>query len=135
MGVARFHGRPLNPGSGRGPAVVEEALSFYGEVDPRTGRTVTGKELAGRVLVLGRPRGSTVGSYTLYGLKYYSRKPLAIIVESEADPILVAGAILGEIPLYDRVEGILGVVGDGAIVSFNEEGEIAVSILEEEGDS
>lgn len=122
----RFRGRVLNPGNGRGEAVVEEALSFYGEVDPRSGKTLSGKTIHGKVLVLGRPRGSTVGSYTLYGLKYYGRKPVAIIVESEADPILVAGAILADIPLFDRVEGILDHIRDGVMVEFEETGEITL---------
>lgn len=127
MGIVKFYGRVLNPGSGEGPAVVEEALSFYGEVDPKTGTTVSGKTIHEKVLVIGRPRGSTVGSYTLYGLKYYSKKPLAIIVESEADPILVAGAILADIPLFDKVKGIMERVSDGMTITFKDTGEITIT--------
>ena len=106
-------GRVLVEGNAAGEAVVVEALSFYGEVDPKTGALNDGRSIAGKVLVIGRPRGSTVGSYTIYGLRYYGKAPRAIIVESDADPILVAGAVLAGIPLVDRVAGALSVISDG----------------------
>ena len=121
-----INARPLLPGEGRGQAIVVDALSFYGEVDPRTGRLVDGRSIADRVLIIKRPRGSTVGSYTIYGLKYYGKKPLAIIVETTADPILVAGAVLAEIPLFDNAKGILDYVSDGDMVEFNRNGEIII---------
>ncbi|MCE4619983.1 MAG: DUF126 domain-containing protein [Desulfurococcales archaeon] len=105
-------GRVLVEGNATGKAVVVEALSFYGEVDPKTGTLNDGRSITGRVLVIGRPRGSTVGSYTIYGLKYYGKAPKAIIVENDADPILVAGAVLAGIPLVDRVMGALSAISD-----------------------
>ena len=108
-----FMGRQLVPGKARGRVVVAEAVSFYGEVDPKLGVLVDGRELKGRILVMKRPRGSTVGSYTLYGLRYYGKAPLGIVVEREADPILVTGAVLARIPLVDKVDGIFEAASDG----------------------
>jgi len=118
--------RPLLPGEGSGEAVVVEALSFYGEVDPREGRLTDGRSIAGRVLVIGRVRGSTVGSYIVYGLRYYGKAPRAIIVEGDADPILVAGAVMAGIPLYDRAEGILAAARDGDLIRYARDGTIRV---------
>jgi len=63
--------RVLVPGEGCAPAVAVESLSFYGEVDAETGRLRDGRSVAGRVLYIGRVRGSTVGAYVIYGLKYH----------------------------------------------------------------
>jgi len=122
----QLKGRPLISGNAKGEAIVVKALSFYGEVDPRTGRITDGRSIKNKILIIGRPRGSTVGSYTLYGLKYYDNLPLAIIVESNADPILVAGAVLASIPLVDNVEGILDYVNDGDIVLLYRDGSIEI---------
>lgn len=118
--------RPLNPSNGRGEAVVVEALSFYGEVDPQRGTLRDGRSIAGRVLVIGRVRGSTVGAYVIYGLRYYGKAPKAIIVEGDADPIVVAGSVIAGIPLYDRARGITSIARDGAIIGFDEEGRLLV---------
>ncbi|MCE4619574.1 MAG: DUF126 domain-containing protein, partial [Desulfurococcales archaeon] len=72
------------------------------------------------------PRGSTVGSYTIYGLKYYGKAPTAIIVENDADPILVAGAVLAGIPLVDRVMGALSAISDGDQVEVLSNGVVRV---------
>jgi len=118
--------RVLVPGDGVGEAVLVEALSFYGEVDPEKGVLVDGRPVRDRVLVIGRVRGSTVGSYIVYGLRYYGNAPKAIIVESEADPIVLVGAIIAGIPLYDRARGITGLVRDGVRVSFARDGTLTV---------
>jgi len=124
--MVEIRARPLLPGEGVGEAVVVEALSFYGEVDPREGRLHDGRSIVGRVLVIGRVRGSTVGSYIVYGLRYYGKAPKAIIIEGDADPIVVAGAVMAGIPLYDKAEGVLAVARDGSTVSYARDGSIRV---------
>jgi len=79
--------------------VVEHKISFFGEVDPRTGRTVEGYYIGGKALIFPGTRGSTVGTYIIYGLKYYGHAPACMIVY-EAEPILIAGAVLADIPLF-----------------------------------
>jgi len=118
--------RPLLPGEGEGEAVVVEALSFYGEVDPREGRLNDGRSITERVLLIGRVRGSTVGSYIVYGLRYYGKAPRAIIVEGDADPIVVAGAVMAGIPLYDRARGILTAARDGDVIRYARDGTIRI---------
>ncbi|BAN90777.1 aconitase X swivel domain-containing protein [Aeropyrum camini] len=100
MEVLRFRSRPIVGGEAEGPAVVIGSLSFYGEVDPETGATSSGKSLAGKVAVIRRSRGSTVGSYVIYALKENGVAPLAILME-KAEPIVIAGCVLAGIPLYD----------------------------------
>lgn len=96
-------------GYAKGPAlVVREPISLFGDIDAKRGRLLrTGDVIAGRILCFPHGRGSTVGSYVLYYLKKRNKHPLAIINE-KADPVVVIGAILAEIPmLYDiKIEEI-----------------------------
>ncbi len=118
--------RPIIPGSGEAPVVAVDSLSFYGEVDAERGVLADGRSIAGRVLVIGRLRGSTVGAYVVYGLRYYSKAPAAIIVESRADPIVVAGAVLAGIPLFDMAEGALEAAKRASSARFSEDGVIVM---------
>ncbi|MCU4717828.1 DUF126 domain-containing protein [Halapricum hydrolyticum] len=85
-----------------------EPISFYGAVEPDTGEFIEeghqleGENVAGKVLVFPRGKGSTVGSYVLYGLAQNGVAPAAIINE-ETETIVATGAILGEIPCVDDV--------------------------------
>jgi len=103
MDDAVFTGRVLVAGEAEGEAVVVDTISFYGDVDPESGTLRgDGRDIAGRILVARRSRGSTVGSYVLYALRYYGNSPIAILME-EAEPIVVAGCVLAGIPLVDRL--------------------------------
>ncbi|MDK2383610.1 MAG: DUF126 domain-containing protein, partial [Candidatus Korarchaeota archaeon] len=102
MRCRAYRGRGLVEGVARGPAlVVRGRVSFLGDVDPERGvlRLSSGPAgLAGRVLVVEGGRGSTVGSYVIYGLARRGLAPAAMVVV-EAEPIIVAGCVLGGIPL------------------------------------
>lgn len=78
--------------------VVRGRLSFYGEVDPEKGILVDGRNIVGKILVMEGGRGSTVGPYILYALSRRGLAPSAIVVV-EAEPILVAGAVMASVPL------------------------------------
>jgi predicted aconitase with swiveling domain len=82
---------------------VDHALSFLGEVDPKEGKLYDGRKIKDKVLVIKGVRGSTVGSYVIYALRYYNNAPKAVVVEGEADPIVVAGCVMADVPLADRV--------------------------------
>ncbi|MFP3268638.1 MAG: DUF126 domain-containing protein [Desulfurococcales archaeon] len=85
--------------------IYPKPISFLGEVDPKKGVFLSGgKEfsLKGKVFIFPNLRGSTVGSYVIYALRYYGNAPSAIIV-SRADPILIAGAVLADIPLAEGI--------------------------------
>jgi hypothetical protein len=100
--------RPVSSGRGQGLALVSpEPISFYGGVDPETGRVLDpahplhGQCVCGRVLVFPGGKGSTVGSYVLYGLAKNGLAPAALVCR-EAEGIVAAGAILAGIPCVDR---------------------------------
>lgn len=79
---------------------IDRYISFFGEVDPREGIVLPEKNpISGKALVFKGSRGSTVGSYIIYALKYYGKHPICMIVY-EAEPILIAGCILADIPLF-----------------------------------
>ena len=122
MHPREFQGRPIVPGRVRGEAIVVDAISFYGDVDPEKGALSDGRPISGKILVARRGRGSTVGSYIIFSLKENSVAPLAIVME-KSDPIIVAGAVIASIPLIDRLdEAFFRLVSDGDVVEIHESG-------------
>jgi len=104
-----FKGRSINPGRAEGEAVVsKEPIGFYGGVDPKTGMFIEkgheleGKSIAGKILVFPKGKGSTVGSYVIYGLAKNKVAPLAII-NQETETIVATGVILSGIPCVDGI--------------------------------
>lgn len=130
--VMILRGRGLSPGKGRGEILNSpEPISFLGGVDPETGEVIErghplrGRSVAGKVLVFPRGKGSTVGSYILYALARNGKAPAAL-VNTEAEPIIVTGAIIGGIPLVDQPGIPLARLRDGAMAGVDgETGEIA----------
>lgn len=121
--------RPISPGRVEAIALVsKKPFSFVGGADPATGAILddstghTGQALRGRVFAFPHGKGSTVGSYVLYGLVKRGVGPSAIVNE-KAESIVATGAILAEIPMVDRVDvaGLRSgdrVVVDGSRGSF-----------------
>jgi len=106
----RMDGRGVVDGFGAGEAIVtRQAMSFFGGVNPRsgivieTGHELEGRSISGKVLVFPRGKGSTVGSYVIYGLRKYGTAPAAI-VNIETEPIIIGGCVLANIPLVDRLD-------------------------------
>lgn len=82
------------------PIIIDSKISFFGEIDPEKGvYRPTNTNITGRPLVFRGGRGSTVGSYIIYGLKHYGKAPSCLVVE-EAEPVIIVGCILADIPLY-----------------------------------
>jgi len=103
-------GRAVSPGKASGVALVSrEPIGFYGGVDARSGVVVEpGHELEGqcvkdRILVFPGGKGSTVGSYVIYGLAVNRVAPAAM-VNIETETIVATGAILAGIPCVDRID-------------------------------
>jgi predicted aconitase with swiveling domain len=67
------------------------------------GTGVFNRTVRDRILVFPSGKGSTVGSYVIYGLKANGLAPAAI-VNHETETIVASGAILAKIPLVDRVD-------------------------------
>ncbi|HUW90462.1 MAG TPA: DUF126 domain-containing protein [Candidatus Nanopelagicaceae bacterium] len=105
----KLKGRKVYKGVAEGEAIVtKDGISFYGGVDPETGRVVEvgheleGQSITGKVLVFPTGKGSTVGSYTMYRMKKNNTAPVAI-VNKEIDTIIAVGCIISEIPCVDKI--------------------------------
>lgn len=104
-----FKGRKIVEGMAAGEALVcNEPISFLGGVDPLTGdvtergHALESCNVTGKVLIYPTGKGSTGGSYRLYDMVYRKTAPAAL-VNQEAEPITVIGAVLGSIPMVDGI--------------------------------
>ncbi|MGB9718329.1 MAG: aconitase X swivel domain-containing protein [Thermoproteota archaeon] len=95
----------INTGIAKGTLLIsQQPISFFGGVDSSTGVIVEknhpleGVSLRGSILAVPSSKGSTVGSYAVYGLAKRGVAPLGIILGRE-DSIISAGAILAGIPV------------------------------------
>ncbi|MCK4831060.1 DUF126 domain-containing protein, partial [bacterium] len=101
--------------------VSSEPIGFYGGIDAKTGIFIEkGHELEGqsvqdKILVFPCGKGSTVGSYVIYGLKKNDVGPKAI-VNQETETIVATGAILAGIPCVDGVDITQLKTGDKLVV-------------------
>ena len=127
----RLVGRRISRGTATGKALVLGSdLSFLGGVDPETGRIKdrgTGafnRSVRNKVLVFPRGKGSTVGSYVIYGLQVNGKAPAAIVNE-QTETIVATGALLARIPLVDRVDISAIQTGDRVTVD-GDKGEVIV---------
>jgi predicted aconitase with swiveling domain len=95
--------RPLHAGEASGAALVlDEPLSMWGGLDPESGTIIdrrhpqVGQRVTGRVLVMTGGRGSSSSSTVLAEAIRAGTAPAAILL-SEADQIVVLGALVAEI--------------------------------------
>jgi predicted aconitase with swiveling domain len=105
-----LNGRKVVEGHCKAEALVStKPISFLGGVDPADGKIIEkgldlcGKYVKGKVLCFPHGHGSTVGSYVLYSLARNSLAPKAI-VNRKADPVVVVGAIVANIPMVDQID-------------------------------
>ncbi|HSA38879.1 MAG TPA: DUF126 domain-containing protein [Methanoregula sp.] len=118
-------GRGISRGRARGPLLISPApISFLSGVDPESGviieqgHPLQGTGIAGTVLAFPYGKGSTVGSYVLYALSRNHHAPAAII-NAEAEAIIATGAIIGGIPMIDRISQPLSRLRNGTIVTVD----------------
>ena len=103
-------GRMISPGKAKGTAIVSsEPIGFYGGIDAKTGIVIEkdhpleGKCVTDKILVFPCGKGSTVGSYVIYGLKKNGVAPAGII-NRETETIVATGVILAGIPCVDKID-------------------------------
>jgi predicted aconitase with swiveling domain len=115
-------GRSISPGKVEGESLVsKEPIGFYGGVDAKTGvfiekgHELEGKSVKGKILVFPCGKGSTVGSYVIYGLAKNNQAPLAI-VNKETETIVATGVILGGVACVDQIPVEKISTGDHLIV-------------------
>ena len=131
-----LHGRGIVEGKCKAEALVSaKPISFLGDVDPATGRIVErrhdlyGECIKDKVLCFPYGHGSTVGSYVLYSLAKNGLAPKAII-NLKADPVIVVGAVIANIPMVDQVD--ISQIGTGDEVEVDAyKGIVLVSKSEE----
>lgn len=119
-------GRTISPGKARGEALVSRSpIGFYGGIDAKTGIVIEkgheleGKSVKDKILVFPQGKGSTVGSYVIYGLKKNRVAPAAI-VNRETETIVATGAILAGIPCVDGIDISRIRTGDRLMVDADE---------------
>ena len=103
-------GRMISPGKAEGEAIVSsEPIGFYGGIDIKTGIVIEkghpleGKSVKDKILVFPCGKGSTVGSYVIYGIKKNGVAPAGII-NKETETIVATGVILAGIPCIDQID-------------------------------
>lgn len=110
MRPVTLKGRGIVEGQCKAEALVSrKPISFLGGVDPADGKIIEkshdlcGKCVKDKVLCFSHGHGSTVGSYVLYSLAKKNLAPKAIINQT-ADPVVVVGAIIANIPMIDQID-------------------------------
>lgn len=118
----RLSGRKISGGSAEGIGLVSSfPISFLGDVDPKSGLVtdpksdIFGTSVQDKILIFPHGRGSTVGSYVMYGAKRNSRAPIAIVNE-RAEPVVATGAVISGIPMIDKIDVGLLRTGDRIVV-------------------
>ena len=103
-------GRMISPGKVEGEAIVSpDPIGFYGGIDAKTGIVIEkdhpleGQCVTDKILVFPCGKGSTVGSYVIYGLKKNNAAPKGII-NKETETIVATGVILAGIPCVDQID-------------------------------
>ncbi len=123
----KIQGRTISPGKAEGRVLkITEPLSFLGGIDGSTGelRVGGGGNVAGKVLVFPKGKGSTVGSFVMYDLMVHGKQPAAVVNES-AETIVATGAVISSIPMVDQIP--MDALEDGDLVRVDADtGEIEI---------
>jgi predicted aconitase with swiveling domain len=119
-------GRMISPGKVEGVAIVsDEPIGFYGGIDMKTGiiidksHPLVGESVKDKILVFPNGKGSTVGSYVIYGLEKNGVGPKGII-NMETETIVATGVILAGIPCVDQIEISSIKTGDHVFLNADE---------------
>ena len=110
----------ITPGTAEGPVLVlSEGLSFWGGVDPATGRIIDvhhpqcGAELAGAIVVMPTTRGSCSGSGVVLELVLAGRGPAALLF-TEGEDVATLGAMVAS-AMFGRDLPVLRLSPDAAV--------------------
>jgi len=102
--------RGLVKGKAEGQALVARTtLSFWGEVDPVSGRVIAsghpleGESLGGKVLVIRSTKGSSATPLVI-GLAHQEGNAPAALVNTDVDALAVLGCVVNRIPMVAELE-------------------------------
>ena len=105
----RFVCHKISEGKATAPAIISKDRIMFYQVRPEDGMMeeknhhLEGRIIAKKVLLFpGGKRSSVVQQDGLYHLDRFHNMPAALIVQ-DPDPVLVAGAIIMQIPMVDRL--------------------------------
>jgi predicted aconitase with swiveling domain len=111
---------PLNPDDELKEEAVKRGWPFFDYsrtgIFIEKGHELEGRSVGGKVLVFPNGKGSTVGSYVIYGLKKNGVAPKAII-NKETETIVATGVILAGIPCIDGID--ITAIKTGQTVTVN----------------
>jgi hypothetical protein len=125
-----MEGRVLVEGSAAGQALVlDEPLSFWGGLDPSTGRIVEanhpqrGESVTGRILVMPSGRGSSSSSTVLAEAIRTGTGPAGIVLREQDDIIVIGTLVAAElygivIPVILASPTALGTIRNGEEISL-----------------
>lgn len=132
----KIKGRGLSKGKAESETIVSRVpVSFLGGVEPETGRIIDkrsdifGENISGKVFAFPEGRGSTVGSYVLYGLALNGCAPAAILNE-KSEVVVATGVVISNIPLVDGVDISLLRTGDRVSVD-GDDGSVEIMNVQE----
>lgn len=105
----KFACHKISEGSAKAEAIISKDRIMFYQVRPEDGmmeekdHCLEGQIIAGKVLLFPGGKGSSVVQQDgLYHLDRFHNMPSALIVQ-DPDPVLVAGAIIMELPMVDRL--------------------------------
>lgn len=122
----RFSCHKISEGKAQAEAIISKDRIMFYQVRPEDGvmeeknHHLEGRSIAKKILLFPGGKGSSVVQQDgLYHLDRFQNMPAALIIQ-DPDPVLVAGAIIMELPLVDKVDpAFYDIVKDGDIVSVN----------------
>ena len=122
----RFSCHKISEGKAQSDAIISKDRIMFYQVRPEDGmmeeknHCLEGRIIAKKILIFPGGKGSSVVQQDgLYHLDRFHNMPAALIVQNP-DPVLVAGAIIMEIPMVDRLSPeFYETVKDGDMVVVN----------------
>ena len=122
----RFSCHKISEGKAQADAVITQDRIMFYQVRPEDGvmeeknHQLEGRTIARKVLIFPGGKGSSVVQQDgLYHLDRFHNMPAALIIQ-DPDPVLVAGAIIMELPMVDKVDpAFYETVRDGDVVTVN----------------
>jgi len=137
MTERHLRARPVLPGAARGQALKVATLSLWGGIDSQTGRLIdpqsghAGDPVAGRVLVIGEPRGSSSSSAVMLELLHAGLAPAAVLL-GRIDAILGLGIVVARelgwptIPLLELDHATIEAIPDGSRIEVRAGGDLHI---------
>ena len=122
----RFACHKISEGRATADAIISKDRIMFYQVRPEDGmmeeknHCLEGRIIAKKILIFPGGKGSSVVQQDgLYHLDRFQNMPSALIVQNP-DPVLVAGAIIMELPMVDRLDPeFYETIKDGDMVTVN----------------